>query len=67
MAKELRIPHSQLRNSQTCSSRIEEEFRKAGLDVHRDEIDSMEDDHDRGERVIMARTRKTMVGFGRAS
>lgn len=67
MAKELRIPHRELRNPQNCSSRIEEEFRRAGLDVHRDEIDSMEDDHDRGERVIQARTRKVMVGFGRAS
>jgi len=67
MAKELRIPHRELRNPQNCSSRIEEEFRRAGLDVHRDEIDSMEDDHDREERVIQARTRKVMVGFGRAS
>lgn len=67
MAKELRIPHRELRNSSNCSTRIEEEFKRAGLDVHRDEIDSMEDDHDKGVRVIQARTRKTMVGFGRAS
>lgn len=67
MAKELRIPHQELRNPQTCSTRIEEAFKRAGLNVHRDEIDSMEDDHDKGERVIQARTRKVMVGFGRAS
>jgi hypothetical protein len=34
--------------------------------VHRDEIDGMEDDHDREERVINVRTKKIMVGFGRA-
>ena len=66
MAKELRIPHRELRNPQNCSSRVEEEFRRAGLNVHRHEIDSMEDDHDADVRVIQVRTPKVMVGFGKA-
>lgn len=65
MAKEIRIPHKALRNSQTCSSEVEEAFRRAGLNVHRNEIDSMEDDHDRGERVIRIQTPRVTVGFGK--
>ena len=66
MGKELRIPYRELRDPSNCSTRIEEEFRRAGLNVHRDEINGMEDDHDREERVINVRTKKIMVGFGRA-
>lgn len=67
MAKELRIPHSELRNPSDCSTKMEEAFQRAGLNVHRDEIDGMEEDFDRDERIVRVRTRKLMVGFGRAS
>lgn len=66
MSKELRIPHRELRDSQTCSDRVEFEFVRAGLNAHRHEIDGMEDDFDRDERIIRVRTPKTMVGFGKA-
>lgn len=65
MAKEVRIPHSALRNPQDCSSVVEAHFKRVGLDVHRNEIDSMEDDHERGERVIRIQTPRVTVGFGR--
>lgn len=65
MAKEIRIPHHLLRDSRNCSSKIEEEFQKVGLNVHRHEIQEMEDDHDRGERVIRIHTPRVTVGFGR--
>lgn len=67
MPKELRIKHSELRNPSNCSTKIEEAFHAAGLDVHRDEINEMTDDFDRDERIIHVRTRKVMVGFGRSS
>lgn len=66
MAKELRIRHSELRNPSNCSTKIEEAFQRAGLNVHRHEIDRMDDDFDRDERIIQVRTPKTMVGFGKA-
>lgn len=66
MGKELRIPHRELRNPSNCSTRIEEEFHRAGLNVHRNEINWMKDDHDRAVRIINVRTKKIMVGFGRA-
>lgn len=65
MAKEVRIPHRELRNPSNCSTRVEEEFRRAGLNVHRNEIVTMEDDHDTGERVIRIETPRVTVGFGR--
>jgi hypothetical protein len=65
MAKEIRVPHQALRNSQTCSREIEQAFERAGLNVHRHEIVTMEDDHDRGERVIRIQTPRVTVGFGK--
>ncbi len=65
MSKEIRIPHSELRDSRTCSARIEEAFQRVGLDAHRHEIDELYDDHQRGERVVKIQTPKKMVFFGK--
>lgn len=65
MAKEVRIPHRELRNPERCTERVKLGFQRAGLNVHRNEIVTMEDDHDRGERVIRIETPRVTVGFGR--
>jgi len=65
MSREIRIPHSVLRDAQTCSTRMEQEFQRAGLDVHRNEIDELYDDHHKGERVVKIQTPRKMVFFGK--
>jgi len=65
MSKEIRIPHSELRDSKNCSAKIEEAFRRVGLDVHRNEIDELYDDHHRGERVVKIQTPKKMFFMGK--
>lgn len=64
--REIRIPHAEIKNSQTCTQVIEDHFRRRGVDVHRHEVDELVDDFDRKERVLKVQAPKTMVGFGRA-
>ena len=56
MAKEIRIPHADISNSQTITEVQERIFESHGLDLHRHEVDRLEDDHDRGERVLTVKT-----------
>ena len=52
MPKEIRIPFSKIQNSQTITKAIEEEFKARDLDLHVHEVEALEDDHKRGERVL---------------
>lgn len=50
--KEIRISHKDIQNSQTITKVNEEAFKKAGLDIHVNGVESLEDDHKRGERIL---------------
>ena len=58
MAKEFRIPHERIGNSQTVSKENAKIFKEQGLDVHTDEVTKLEDDPDKKQRVITVRPRK---------
>jgi hypothetical protein len=58
MAKEIRIPHSKIQNPQTITKAMEEEFRARGLNLHVHEVERMDDDHDKGERILQVRNTK---------
>ena len=61
MAKEVRVPFSKLRDPQTITSEMEAEFDARGLDMHRHEVESLEDDHKKGERVLKVKNTKYFV------
>ena len=65
--KELRIPHSEISNSQTITDVNERKFKEAGLDMHHDELTGEEliDDHDKKIRILKVRGRRTFIDLGR--
>ena len=56
MAKELRIPHEAIANSQTITAEMEQRFQEVGLDLHRHEVESLEDDFRKKERILRVKT-----------
>lgn len=65
--KEIRIPHSVIADSQTITDVQEKAFKKAGLNMHRDELTGEEliDDHDKGIRILRVQGRRTFIDLGR--
>jgi len=54
--KTIRIPHQQISDSKTISSVQEQIFKENGLDIHKDEVLTMDDDMKRGERILGVKT-----------
>jgi len=52
MSKEIIIEHSAIRNSQTITKVMEEKFKEKGLDLHKNEVKVLEDDHRKGKRKL---------------
>ena len=65
--KEIRLPFEKISNSQTITDVQERAFEEVGLSMHRDELTGEEliDDHDRKERVLRVRGRRTFIDLGR--
>ena len=67
--KEIRIPHSDISNSQTITDVQERAFKDAGLDMHRDELtgehDGLIDDHEKGVRVLRVKGRTKYFFMGK--
>jgi len=56
MAREIRIPHDQIQDSQTITKVQERIFEEHNLSMHRHEVDGLEDDFDKGERILTVKT-----------
>lgn len=52
MPKEIRIPHSEIGDSQTITDVNIRKFKEEGLDIHHNEVSRLEDDFSRGERIL---------------
>lgn len=52
MSKELRIPHDAIKNSQTITPEMERRFKEAGLDLHLNDVEFLEDDFRKKERIL---------------
>ena len=65
--KEIKLPFSEISNSQTITDRNERAFKEAGLDLHRDELTGEEliDDHDKGVRILRVKGRRTFIDLGK--
>ena len=64
MAKEIRIQHKEIADSQTITRVNERKFRELGLDIHRHEVEKIEDDHSRGERIMKIKNTKYYGPWG---
>lgn len=58
---EIRIKHSDITNPQTITQVMEREFEKRGWDLHRHEVEKLEDDFHTGERVLKVKTKRYFV------
>ena len=58
MGKEIRIPHAELSDPQTVTQVNVRKFREQGLDIHKNEVDELVDDHDKNVRVLKIRNPK---------
>jgi hypothetical protein len=58
MSKELRIPASELQDVNTVTQDNIRRFKELGLDIHKNEVERLEDDPDNQERVLTIKTTK---------
>jgi len=52
MSKEIRIPHEAIQNSQTITPEMERRFKEVGLDLHLHDVEGLEDDFQKKQRVL---------------
>ena len=58
MAKEIRIPYREISDPQKITQVNIKKFREQGLSIHRHEVEKIEDDHGRQERVLKIKNTK---------
>ena len=58
---EIRIPYSQIDNSQTITQRMDRIFKERGLDMSRHEVVKLEDDPGKRVRVLTIRPKTYVI------
>ena len=58
MSREIRIPHSKIKDPKKITKVFEDTFKGQDLDLHVHEVERMEDDDKRGERILTVKTTK---------
>lgn len=58
MAREIRIPHKDIEDPDKITKVNARKFKENGLDIHKNEVVSLEDDHEKKERVIKVKNTK---------
>jgi len=58
MAREFRVDHDKISDPQTITQVNIKEFKKQGLDIHRHEVERLEDDHGKKQRVYRVKNTK---------
>lgn len=61
MAREIKIPHERLKNSQTITDEMERVFAGQGLNLHVHEVEQMDDDFKKRERVLRVKNTRYFV------
>ena len=65
MSREIRIPHNRIKTGHDCTVATEQAFQGQDLNLHVHEVERMEDDETRGERVLTVKTTKYFFQGGR--
>ena len=52
MAKEVRIKHDDIQDNQTITKVMTDKFKEQDLDIHRHEVEKIDDDYGTKERVL---------------
>jgi hypothetical protein len=56
--REFRIPHDPKDTPQNYTPKVERAFLEQGLDIHRHEVDGLEDDFKKKQRILKVKNRK---------
>ncbi len=64
MAREFRVKHEEISDSQTITDVNERKFKEQGLDIHVNEVDGLEDDFKKKERIYKVRNTKFFIVNG---
>lgn len=56
--REIIINHSDIKDSKTITKVIENKFKENDLDIHRHEVEILEDDHRKGVRRLQVKNSK---------
>lgn len=59
--KALSIPHEDIQTGEAVTQRTDAEFRKHGLDIHVNEVDTVDDDFKTKTRHITVKTTKYFI------
>lgn len=62
--KEIRIDYKDIQDPQTITDIIKTVFKQNGLDIHRHEVDSLQDDNKKGQRILNVKTPRTFFQVG---
>lgn len=58
MSREIIIDHKDISNPQTITETVVNKFKENNLDVHINEVEVLEDDHDKGVRRLSIKNTK---------
>ena len=58
MPKEIRLRYDEIKDAQTITQRNVRAFLEAGLDIHKNEVDAIDDDDRKQERIMKISTKK---------
>ena len=58
MSKEIIVEHKDIANSKTITNVMENIFKATGLNIHKDEVEILEDDHRKGIRRLQVKNTK---------
>ena len=58
MSREIRLKYDEIKDAQTITARNVRAFLEAGLDIHKNEVDAIDDDDRKQERVMKISTKK---------
>lgn len=58
MAREIRLPHEKISNSQTITQVTKDAFENEGLNIHVNEVEKLQDDFGKGERILQVKNTK---------
>ena len=59
--REFRVPHSDQDTPQNYTQKMERHFKEQGLDIHMNDVEFLEDDFKKGERILKVKNRKYFV------
>jgi hypothetical protein len=65
MPKDIIIKHDKINHPEKVTKGTVDAFKNAGLDIHRNEVDLIEDDFDRGERRLKVKMPRSFHFFGK--